>query len=387
MRKRHSTPVVVVGGSLNALGVVRSLAQGRMPIYVLETTRQCPAVFSRHSRYAPAVALSGPELVRALQRLAGRLPSRPVLILTSDQHVMTISEHRSEIEVLYRISLPAAEVVHALADKVLFQQLAEREGFAVPRSVCLARSDNPTQLDALTPPLVLKPADKTLVLKGMAERAVLSSTTAEAVNVARQMLRGVPRVIVQEWIPGPDTEIFFALFTCDSNGRLLALFPGRKLVCVPPTIGGTAVCVAAPEVAAELAASTREFIERVEYRGLGSLEFKRNAATGRFMIIEPTVGRTDWQEEIATLCGVNLPLATYLAELNLAVPSHEGNYRAVAWRSSAGFRAFVTPGTAIVDGYFRWLDPMPGLWEYGFENKIFPLWRKAVKSLRGPPGG
>ena len=162
---------------------------------------------------------------------------------------------------------------------------------------------------------------------------------------------------------------------------MVALFAGRKLVCIPPTIGGTAVCVAAPEVASELTASTREFIARVGYRGLGSLEFKRDAATGRFLIIEPTVGRTDWQEEIATLCGVNLPLATYLAELDYAVPSTDGKYLPFAWRSTRGLHASVAEGTTIVDGFFRWSDMMPAVWEYGFENKILPLWRKAAKAM------
>ncbi len=38
-----------------------------------------------------------------------------------------------------------------------------------------------------------------------------------------------------------------------------------------------------------------------QYEGLGSLEFKWDAQGRRFLIIEPTVGRTDMQEEIPTL--------------------------------------------------------------------------------------
>ena len=45
------------------------------------------------------------------------------------------------------------------------------------------------------------------------------------------------------------------------------------------------------------------------------MEFKRDARTGEFLMIEPTVGRVDWQEEVATLNGVNIPLAAYLHEI------------------------------------------------------------------------
>ena len=244
-------PAVVVGGSLNALGVIRSLSQAHMPLFVVESTRQAAACWSRYCRFVATPSLKGAPLVKTLVELGTRLGSRPVLILTSDEAVDTVSSARSEVEPLYRISLPSADVVHALADKTKFQLLAQREGFRVPRGVAVSNIDECSRIGLLTAPLVLKPADKTLVLADVAERAVRVETLADAQQVARRMLRQAPRLIVQEWIDGPETEIFFSLFSCDSNGRLLGLFSGRKLVCSPPMIGNTAVCAAAPEAAAE----------------------------------------------------------------------------------------------------------------------------------------
>jgi predicted ATP-grasp superfamily ATP-dependent carboligase len=42
------TPAVVVGGTLTALGVVRSLARAGIPVYLACDTRFCPAGLSRH---------------------------------------------------------------------------------------------------------------------------------------------------------------------------------------------------------------------------------------------------------------------------------------------------------------------------------------------------
>jgi D-aspartate ligase len=382
-------PAVVVGGSLNALGVIRSLSQGRMPLFVVETTRQAAACWSRYCRFVGAPSLGGAKLINTLVELGTRLGSRPVLILTSDESVDTISAARSEIETLYRISLPSVEMVQALADKTKFQLLAEREGFRVPRGVAVSNIGDCSQIGRLTAPLVLKPADKTLVLADIAERAVRADTIAEAEQVVRRMLRQAPRLIVQEWIDGPETEIFFSLFSCDRDGRLLGLFPGRKLVCSPPMIGTTAVCSAAPEAAAELTAQTQIFIERVGYRGLGSLEFKRESRTGEFVIIEPTVGRTDWQEEIATLCGINLPLLTYRAEIGLptaAPPSLAAE--SAAWRSSLGFRpplGLLRPKTKLVDGFLRWIDPLPAVYHYAYDRGLRRLWRRAKRAISRPP--
>lgn len=376
-------PAVVVGGSLNGLGVVRSLSRGGVPVTVLETRRQCPAAWSRHCARIRVPSLEGEALIDALVRLAPGFHRKPVLILTTDESVNAVSAARERIQPLYYIDLPAAAMVRALADKTEFHALAEREGFAVPRSRTLRTAADLHRLDELEPPIIMKPADKTLVLAGAVERAVRADSVAQARTAAAGMLAHAPSLIAQEWVEGADTEIFFTLFTCDRDARLIGLFPGRKLVCWPPAVGSTAVCVAAPEVSAELHRQTRQFVERVGYRGLGSLEFKRDGRNGRFLIIEPTVGRTDWQEEIATLCGVNLPLLTYQAALGAVVPPPRDDRLApVAWRAGRQFpvpRALLASGTRVMDGYFRWSDPLPALYYYGYERLALRAWHRAIR--------
>jgi D-aspartate ligase len=376
-------PVVVVEGTLNALGVVRSLAAGRMPIYLLDTTARCAARWSRHCHYVRVPSISGRALIDALTVLGRSLACRPVLILTGDESVNTVSEFRHELDGLYRFTLPSAEMVGALSDKTHFHALAQREGFAVPRSVCLHGTSDLDMISELVPPLIVKPSDKTLVLHGTVERAVRAASTLEAQRAAARMLSSAQGVIVQQWIDGADSDICFSLFCCDRHGKLAGLFIGRKLLCSPPAIGSTAVCVAAPEVAAELTAATREFIARVGFRGLGSLEFKFDHSIGRFQIIEPTVGRTDWQEEIATLCGINLPLIAYLTALEQPAPPPAAAAPLLAWRQSVGFRTPLAAGVAAVDGFFRWSDPLPGLYYYVFEQIFVRVWRRAYRAASG----
>src|SRR5690348_10952099 len=130
MHGRSSTrpvPAVVVGGTLNGLGVVRSLARGGVPVVALDTTRQCPAAWSRHCTFVQVPSLEGEALTDALVRLASRLRCRPALILTSDQSVLTVSAARGRLAPLYSIDLPSRQIVETLADKTLFHVLAERE--------------------------------------------------------------------------------------------------------------------------------------------------------------------------------------------------------------------------------------------------------------------
>jgi predicted ATP-grasp superfamily ATP-dependent carboligase len=237
---------------------------------------------------------------------------------------------------------------------------------------------NPSEfplMRTLTPPLVIKPADKApLVSNQENDRPVRVEDWDEAAVRATKMMERTGRLAVQEWIDGDDSDIYFSLFVCSSEGEILASFAGRKLVCTPPAVGITAVCAAAPEMEEELTRLTRQFTERVGYKGIGSLEFKRDRRSGRFLIIEPTVGRIDWQEEIATLCGVNLPLVAYRAEASIAGKESAKPRSLVMWRSSIVHRipSGIAPrGASLRDGYFRLNDPLPGLYYYAIE--LFPL--------------
>jgi D-aspartate ligase len=235
-------------------------------------------------------------------------------------------------------------------------------------------------LRELTLPLVLKPADKLQVLSGRAERAVRVDNRIDAEAVAARMLAGSGCVVAQEWIVGDDSDIYFALFVCDAASRVVGMFCGRKLVCDPPDVGSTGICVDAGEHSAAVAREAIRFIQACGYQGIGSVEYKRDRRTGRFVIVEPTVGRSDWQEEIATQCGVNLPLQAYLAECGLPPQAPEPIGVPQAWSASLFYRrprAMLPDGVRIRDGYLRLADPLPGLHHYLVEE----LWRRALRKL------
>jgi hypothetical protein len=144
------------------------------------------------------------------------------------------------------------------------------------------------------------------------------------------------------------------------------MFTGRKLASTPPGIGSTAFCT--PAVDEELERTTKDFLDRVNYFGFGGVEYKRDARNGRFLIVEPTVGRTDWQAEAATLAGVNIPLIAYRHELGLP-PLYPGpvDHRVVwqaSWIERIRHGAKPIPRSVVFDGFLRRDDPLPALVHY-----------------------
>jgi len=385
--EQHRVPVVVVGESLNCLGVVRSLAGRGIELHVVATSRWCPPAMSRHAKLALVPSLEGRALVDGLRALAQRLGQRAVLMLCGDGQVEVVNDHRDELAPLFRFTLPPAGMLRTLANKATFQRFALEHELAVPRTAVVRAGEAVGRaLSELTLPLVLKPADKLRVLSGHAERAVRVDTRAEAEAVAARMLAGAGCVVAQEWIVGDDSDIYFALFVCDAESRVAGMFCGRKLVCDPPLVGSTGLCVDAGEHSAAVAREAVRFIQACGYQGIGSVEYKRDRRSGRFVIVEPTIGRSDWQEEIATQCGVNLPLQAWLAECGLPPTPPAPVDAPQAWSASLFLRRPpLAAGTRVRDGWLRLTDPLPGLQHYLVDEFARRVVRRLGRLLGGAP--
>jgi D-aspartate ligase len=380
--QQTSCPVVVVGGSVAGLGVARSLSAARTSVAVLDTSRFNAALWSRHCAGRVIASASGKPLIDQLKVIARSFAQPPLLILTQDAAVEAVSQWRAELEPCYRFLLPSQATVDLLNDKGRFHDFALQEGFSVPRGVVVTSASGIAELDSMAAPVVVKPARKSALQHPGLDRATRFATMDEAKAHCTVLLKQNADAIVQQWIEGPDHDIYFCLFFCDCTGQPLRIFTGRKLSAFPPGVGSTATCIAAPEVQAQLEALTVRLTTRVKFAGMGGLEFKRNQTTGEFVIIEPTVGRTDWQEEIAALSGVNIPMAALAFASGQPVHPAACGAATTAWRTSFRHRAPIglrDAGVRVVDGYWRANDPFPGLMFYAVE----PVRRLIKRGLSG----
>jgi D-aspartate ligase len=369
--RARTTAVVVGAAGACGLGLVRSLSRADTPVILVDKDPSVPAM---HSRFADKVVisqLSGPSLVRDLLALATRIAGPAVLFLTSDEAVLTVSEHRVELATSYRFRLPTHDCLTSLMQKTRFQKLAEAHGFPVPLSVRIESAADLGRLAELSFPAVVKPAIKTAeYVKGQFARAYKVASREQTEAVCRRLLPIVPGLVVQQWIEGADSDLYFCLQYRAADGTTVCSFTGRKLSIWPPDVGVTASCTAAPEVQHILQPLTEAFFERVSFVGMGGIEFKRDARTGQFLMIEPTVGRVDAQEEVATIHGANIPFAACLHEIGLEVPAIEQDPVPVIWRdfwahwrSTHGSRSRPAekPRGKVYDAYWRIDDPLPAL--------------------------
>ncbi len=360
-------PAVIVGGELNGLGVCRSLARGNIGPYVLDNRRLHAAMWSRFATPVRVPMMHGPLLIDDLRALQQRLIERPVLFITDEMSLLTISEYRDQLSGLYRFRLPSHSTVMMLHNKGSFHEYAVNQGWPVPKGQVLRDTADIRRLRELRLPVVIKPADKRFVHTGAGARLVVASGWRTAESASRRLIEATGEVIVQEHVAGPDSNIFFCLFY-RASGERTVIFTGRKLASSPPGIGSTAFCTHAGDIAQRLQRTTEVLLEQVDYEGFGGIEYKWEPTTGQFVIIEPTVGRTDWQTEIATLAGTNIPLAGYCHECGIPYAASAVDRR-IVWQASYTERIKVgvdaiAEDAAVVDGYWRRDDPLPAFVHY-----------------------
>ena len=361
------TPAVVVGAEINGLGVVRSLARKGVPTWLVDRDPTNPTMRTRYATKVQMSSLAGAVVIDSLLRLRAGFEADPVLFLTREDTVAAVSRDLHRIASCYRISMPDDRLMNQLGDKLGFQTLAQEHGFPIPRAVRLKTLEDLSATDAPGYPCVLKPVVKTPRYSARFSKAYKVQNRGQLEKLLGE-IDGAAEMIAQEWIEGGDDQIYFCLQYRAREPGATVSFTGRKLRSWPPATGGTASCVPAPDAARELGRLTDAFFTAVGYFGVGSMEFKRDARTGRYLMIEPTVGRTDFQEEIATLNGVNIPYAAYCGELGRSLDDAVDPAEGAAWvagridrwscRRQAIARRF-PPGVRRYDALWRLADPMP----------------------------
>ena len=380
------TPAVVLGAGPNGLGVARSLARAGVRTWLLDSDGQRFEMHTRAARSLGIASLHGPMLIDELVRLGTtRLAGlRPVLLLTQEESVKVVSHERERLSPLYRFRLPPKELLDALLHKHGFQRLAEQFGCPIPKLIRVGTPAELPTLERLRYPVVVKPGERHDGYGRQFKKAYRVESAAEAIELVGRILPVMPDVVVQEWTEGPDSNIYFCLQYIDGQGQVTASFTGRKIRSWPPQVGGTASCAPAPDAHAELSALTTKFFRDAGVAGMAAMEYKRDVRSGVFRMVEPTVGRTDYQAEVATLNGVNLPYAAYCGALGLSFPAPPLAPKSIAWRVRSedvqsaraqsqrpgeGFEAF----DGIADAIWRWSDPLPGLAQFR---------RRALQALR-----
>lgn len=315
-------PAVVVGvDNITGLQTARILAARSVRVYAIATDRKHWGARSNACTEVIEAPMSGPDLIAALLGLGRRLDERAVLIPCTDAAVETLSRHRAELADDFVLALSEHRHVELLLDKVGFAAYATAHGFPIPRTEVLRdRSDAEVVAASIQYPCVLKPPNKSVEwLAHTSAKAFPVADAAAFLDVYDRISSWVPVVLAQEWIAGEEGELYSCNAVFGAGGEPLATFVARKVRQWPPDVGTSASGEECRND--EVLDTTVRLFGDLGYRGLAYLEMKRDARTGRLMIVEPNVGRPTGRSAIAEAGGVELVHTAFCDAAGLPLPS------------------------------------------------------------------
>ncbi|MDX1383015.1 MAG: ATP-grasp domain-containing protein, partial [Thermoanaerobaculia bacterium] len=298
---------VVVGGHVNGLAILRSLARRGVATAVVTTMPYDIAHLSRWSEERVECPATGgcAGLLALLRDRRDRWRGR-VVFPTTDPAVEVLSRHREELAESYRLFTPSWDAVRPLLHKDEFGRVAAAVGVATPRvlgSVSKALCADPD----LELPALVKPT-RSQAFRDRFGVKLFAVETAEELERALTLLRqaGLDGELV-EWIPGPDSEMFDCHVYIDVRGRLVGHVEFRRLRNGPPFFGITRAARTA--AVPELLSATLSLLSSLGYTGIANSQFKRDAG-GHYRLLEINA-RSAHATGLAVAAGVDLPWLAY----------------------------------------------------------------------------
>lgn len=282
----RSQGVVVIGGFINGLGIVRALAARNIPTAVVRTQRYDIAHRSRWISSHEAVfgIEDRPELlVELLERSSSRWRGW-ALLPTTDEGLAAIAQHWDRLSSAYRVLSPPWEIARHLLDKDRMLEAAQSVGIDVP--VCYGPAVNAAaDRSDLCYPVLVKPACTYAFSARFGQKLFIAHDRGELRDAIAQTDAAGISCSLFEFVPGPDSQIYVYCAYIDQRGEPSAGITARKLRQSPPRCGVARAIEIAPDNPA-LREATVELVRRIGFRGIAVAEFKRDPRDGTFRFIE-----------------------------------------------------------------------------------------------------
>ncbi len=283
---------IVLGGHVQALGIVRILGRRGIPSVVIDETGSCIA---RHSKYCDGfyrVSNDNLESFLAGSKCTTMYRDR-VIFPTNDFHVRILSHRREELSRHYRLSTDAPEVIDLFYNKINTYRLAGRTGIPIPLTFFPERQED-LENSEIPFPCIVKPAVMYDFHRKTGKKVFLCNDRDELRHAYARALQVIAasEIIVQEVIPGDGRDQFSACFLY-IGGRSYVQLTACRMRQHPLDFGNATTYAEVSDVTAP-----REYGERLlnaaGYNGLCEVEFKRDPRDGICKLLEVNPRTWKW---------------------------------------------------------------------------------------------
>ena len=304
--------VITVGSAIgSALELVRSIKKEiACKAYILCTNQNAAKIIST-SIFVDEVKLissaNEEEYVQNIKDWYERksFNEKPILYFTYDTACFYINNNREWFEERFKICLPSTDIIKTFTQKGLAEKKAAEAGLVVPKTKILEKLDDAKLIsESFNFPVILKPR-ATYLNNGIGFKIKVISKKDDFLAFAEKSILNGYSLLCQEFIPGGDDVSYYYLFYRAIDGSIVDNM-GRKTLQSTPQ--GGIMAKGLVENNNELVLISRKFLNRIDYKGIGGIEYKKN--NGKYYFIEMST-RLEGFYKIAEISNSPLSLVSY----------------------------------------------------------------------------
>ena len=301
----NSKGAIILGGHIQALGIVRSLGKRKIPVYLVQSEVISIAMFSKYVKktFISPSEFDDINFINYLISLSFKNKfNNFILFPTNDQQVSLISKNYDILSKSFILAVPKWGISKKIINKKNTFEIAKSLGMDQPKTYFPGDLENvKTICKKMEFPCIIKPAVMHKFFRKTKKKVVLCKNKNELLRNYLISLKYIKKdeVMIQEVIPGDGSHLYsFCSFHKDGNSFL-------PLVCIrkrqhPIDFGnGTTFAISKHDVNLQKVSS--RLLEKINFSGLSEVEFKKDPRDNKFKFLEVNSRTWKWHS-ISNTC-------------------------------------------------------------------------------------
>lgn len=295
------------------LSTIRCL--GEYGIHTVAVDYSSNDAYGSHSKYtserlvAPHYRDEKRAFIQFLKDYATIQSVPPVLIPCHDSYVEVVDEYLDELRNYYLIPQTEMGLYSKMMNKEVLQRLALENGVHVPETVRVNEENWLEKVEQILKyPCIVKPTDSPSFVAKFRHKLFKVNNRDELIEALGKAEKAGLEVIVQRIIPGFDDHMYTFDAYLNQESKVTHWATCQKFRQYPINFGASVYT--GQRYVPELFEIGAAFLEKMKWKGFAEIEFKKDAETGRYYLIEINVRITNLNSLLYKV-GMNIPYITY----------------------------------------------------------------------------
>ncbi len=295
------------------LSIIRCLGMHGIKVAAVDYSRK--GTYGFFSKYL-SEALIGPNykndpegFLAFLVEYAKKQSAPPVLFPSADPYVEFIDKHLDILRQYYLLPSIEQSLYTRVMKKDSLHALAAEHGVRVPETVQPTEEDYLGKVESIIKyPCLVKPTDSPAFVSIFRRKVFKVNSRKELAEAVMKARDAGQEVIIQRIIPGFDDHMYTFDAYLNEDSKVTHWTTCQKYRQYPINFGASVYT--GQKYVQELYDIGARFLEGIGWKGFAEIEFKKDAETGEFYLIEVNV-RTTNLNSLLFKSGLNMPYVAY----------------------------------------------------------------------------